>query len=78
MMSGLFHGWPQTVVLAHNVEALGDSRYFLVGKLTTMCPVQGGQPPVCFSTAVADYLVYGEITSQPCIDDYMTQKSIGK
>ena len=40
-----------------------------------MCPVQGGQPPVCFSTAVADYLVYGEITSQPCIDD---QKSIGK
>ena len=68
-MSGLFHGWPQNVVLAHSIEALADNRYFLVGKLIAMCLVQGGQPPVYFSTAVADYLVHGEITSKPCIDD---------
>ena len=24
---------------------------------------------MCFSAAVADYLVYGEITSNPCIND---------
>ena len=78
MMSGLFHGWPQNVVLAHNVEALADNRYLLVGKLIAMCLVQGGQPPVCFSAAVADYLVYGEITSQPCIDDIYDPEIQGK
>jgi len=69
MMSGLFHGWPQNVVLCHNVEALADSKYFLVGRLIAMCLVQGGQPPVCFSAGVADYFVYDDITSQPCLDD---------
>ena len=46
MMSGLFHGWLQNVVLAHNVEELADNRYFLVGKLIAMRLVQGG-PATC-------------------------------
>ena len=73
-MSGLLHGWPQNVVLTHNVQAVADNQYFLVGKLIAMCLVQGGQPPVCFSAAVADYLVYGKITSNPCIDDIYDPK----
>ena len=32
IMSGLFNGWPLNVVLAHNVEALADNQYFLVGR----------------------------------------------
>ena len=31
--------------------------------------IQGGQAPACFSPAVADYLVFNDIWSKPCIDD---------
>lgn len=69
MASGLFVGWPQNIIPVHNVEALADNKYYVIGKLITTSLVQGGQPPVCFSAAVAEFLVYDEITSNPCLED---------
>ena len=67
--SGLFFGWPSNVIPIHNVEALADNKYYIVGKLIATCLIQGGQPPVCFSCSAADYIVYDEIKSNPCLDD---------
>ena len=33
------------------------------------CLVQGGQPPVCFAAAVADYIVLDEVKSEPSLND---------
>lgn len=67
--SGLFVGWPTNVVPIHNVEALAANKYYVIGKLMATSLVQGGQPPVCFCGAVADYLIYDEIRCDPCLDD---------
>ena len=32
-ISGLFVGWPQNVVPVHNVEALADNKFFVIGKI---------------------------------------------
>ncbi len=56
--SGLFRGWPCNTVPAHNVEAVADNKYYIVGKMVSMCIVQGGQPPLCFAEAIADFDVY--------------------
>ena len=66
---GLFIGWPQNVVPVHNVEALAKNEYYVIGKIIATCLVHGGQPPVCFSAAVADYMVYNEVKGNPCISD---------
>ena len=41
----------------------------MVGKMVSTCLVQGGQPPVCFADGIADYLIYDEVKSEPCIAD---------
>ena len=64
-----FTGWPSNVVPQHNIEAVAEGTYFTIGKLIATCLVQGGQPPVCFSSAVADFLVYNEVRAKPCLDD---------
>ena len=33
------------------------------------CVIQGGEAPACFASAVADYLVYGEVKSPMCLGD---------
>ena len=40
---------------------------FLVGKVITTCLAQGGQQPVWFGAAIADYLVNDEVRSKTCI-----------
>lgn len=67
--SFLFTGWPENVVPQHNVEAVANNTYFIVGKLIATCIVQGGQPPVCFAKAVADFLIYNEVRSKACLED---------
>ena len=67
--SGLFVGWPDHVIPIHNVEAVANNKFYLVGKMISTCLVQGGQPPVCFSAAVADYIIFDEVKSAPCIAD---------
>ena len=64
--SGLFAGWPQNVVPMHSVKAVAAN---IVGKMIAMCLVQGGQPPVCFAAAVADYIVFDEVKSEPSLND---------
>lgn len=67
--SGLFAGWPENVVPIHNVVAVANNKYGVMGKIIATCLLHGGQPPVCFSNAVADYFVYDEIKCDPCIND---------
>lgn len=68
-LSGLFAGWPSNVVPIHNVEAVTSNKYFIVGKMIATCLIQGGQPPVCFAPAIAEYLVFNEVRSKPALDD---------
>ena len=56
--TGLFAGWPENVVPIHNVAAVVNNNYYVIGKLVATCLVQGDQRSACFCTAVADYLVY--------------------
>ena len=44
-ISGLFVGWPQNVIPVHNVEALADNKFFVIGKIIATSLVQGGEPP---------------------------------
>ena len=67
--SGLFAGWPQNVVSIYSVEAVAANSYYIVGKMIGTCLVQGGQPPVCFAAAVADYIVFDEVKSEPSLND---------
>ena len=53
----------------HNVEAVASNKFCIIGKMLATCIVQGGEAPVCFSKAVADYLVYDEVCSPVCLDD---------
>lgn len=69
LSSSLFAGWPNNVILIHNISDLTLNHYYVIGKILAVCIIQGGQPPACFSKAVSDYLVYEKITSPPCIDD---------
>ena len=68
-ISGLFVGWPSNVIPVHNVPAVAGNKYYIVGKMISTSLVQGGQPPVCFSSAIADYLVYDEVRSNACLED---------
>ena len=65
----LFQGYPNHVVPIHNLEALTKNKFFLVGKMIATAIVQGGQPPVCFASAVADYLVFKKVQSNVDLDD---------
>lgn len=67
--SGLFGGWPSNVVPIHNVNALARNRFHIVGKMLATCLVQGGQPPVYFAAAVADFLVFSRVRGPHCLDD---------
>lgn len=67
--SGLFSGWPSNVAPVHNVDAVATNKFYLVGKMIATCLVQGGEPPLCFAQAVADYLVFNKVMCPPCFDD---------
>ena len=67
--SSLFQGYPNHTVPLHNVEAVASNKFCTIGKMLATCIVQGGEAPVCFSKAVADYLVYDEVCSPVCLDD---------
>ena len=42
--------------------------YYVIGKIIATSLMQG-EPPVCFSAAVADFIVYDKVCSKPCVDD---------
>ena len=69
--SGLFGGWPDHVVPIHNVDALIHKKYYVVGKMLATALVQGGQPPVFFAGAVADFLVFETVKSPVNLDDIL-------
>jgi hypothetical protein len=53
----------------HNMEAVSKKKLVVIGKMLATCVAQGGVAPLCFARAVADYLVFGEIKTSPCIED---------
>lgn len=65
----LFTGWPDHVLPVHNINAVAESKFYLIGKIIATGLVQGGEPPVCFSAAVADFIVYDSVRSKFSIDD---------
>ena len=66
----LFAGWPQNAVpIPVWRQLLPITTIYIVGKMIATCPVQGGQPPVCFAAAVADYFVFDEVKSEPSLND---------
>ena len=67
--SGLFVGWPCNVIPFHNIQALANNDFYLIGKIISTSIIQGGQPPVCFAAPVADFLVYNEIRCSPSLED---------
>ena len=67
--SSYFGGFPEHVVPVHDVEALSKNIYFIFGKMIATCLVQGGEPPTCFASAVADYLVFGRVESSVDLND---------
>lgn len=67
--SALFQGWPDHVIPVHNLEALESNKFYIAGKMIATSLVQGGQPPVYFASAVADYLVFKTVKSQVCLED---------
>ena len=53
----------------HNVDAVEQIKYFVVGKMIATAIVQGGQPPVYFAGAVADFLVFDSVKSPVDVED---------
>ena len=49
--SGLFTGCPDHVVPVHNVEALENNKFFIVGRMIATSLVQGGESPSCLETS---------------------------
>ncbi len=67
--SGMFGGYPSHVIPLHNVDALIRNKYFIVGKMIATAIVQGGQPPVYFAGAVADFIVFNSVKSLVDLED---------
>lgn len=72
--SGLFVGWPCHVVPVHNIQAVSNNVYYVIGKMISTSIVQGGQPPVCFARPVADFLVKCSPDLQDIPDSTIRQK----
>lgn len=72
--SGLFTGWPENAVLMHNVHAFAENKFNINGKIIATSLVHGGPPPVCFSRAVVDYIVFDKVRSSPDLQDILTSK----
>lgn len=67
--SSMFVGWPDHVIPVHNINAISENKYYIIGKMIATSLIQGGQAPLCFSAAVADFMVYDSVRSKPCIED---------
>ena len=67
--SSLFTGFPSNVVPVHDVNAVRDNKFYVIGKMIAACIIQGGEAPACFAHAVADYLVIDRVVSPVCLDD---------
>ena len=62
----LFQRSPAGVLPNHNVTAMND--YFITGCILSASIVLGGPPPMCFTPAVADMLVYGDVQRTPSVE----------
>lgn len=67
--SSLFTGYPSNIVPIHNIKAVSDNTYHIIGKMIATCIIQGGEVPACFAQAVADYLIFERVTCSVCLND---------
>ncbi len=66
MREAFWIGWPCPI---HNIEAIANDSYYVVGKIILISIIQGGQPPVCCATPVADFLVFNAVKCSPSLKD---------
>ena len=67
--------------LTHNVMHLEKMTYYYIGVFLALSIVHGGPAPKFFSSAVADYIVYGvkKVKAEICdVTDVAIQKSLQK
>ncbi len=76
--SGLFSASPSNVVPVHSIQGIAENRFYIIGKMVSTSIVQGGQPPLCFAKAVADYILFDDVKSSPCLDDFHIRQSLEK
>ena len=67
--SGLFCGSPENVLPIYSIQGVADNHFYIIGKMISTSIVQGGQPPLCFSRAAADFIVFDKVISTPCLED---------
>lgn len=67
--SSLFCGFPKHVIPRHSVKDVADNTFYYIGKMIATCVIQGGELPLCFSNACADYIVHGRVCSPVCLED---------
>lgn len=74
----LFCGTETSRVPTHNLVELEKRSYFFIGACIALSFIHGGPPPRCFSSAVADYIVYGiqsvKVTPDDIPDNTMKDK----
>ena len=68
-LSGFYEGWLDHVLPVHNVTALANNKFYIVGKMVATVLVQGGQLPAYFAGAIADFLCFERVTCLTDIDD---------
>lgn len=64
--TSLFAGFPMNIVPVHNIQAVTNNTYYVIGKMIATC---GGEVPACFAQAIADVLVNDRVLSQVCLED---------
>ena len=69
--SSLFdsEGYPIHIIPLHNVGAVANNKYYIIGKMIATCIIQEEEAPACFAKPVADYIVYDKICSSVCLND---------
>ena len=80
LKSSHFSRTNEGLVLIHNISAVVDGDYNIIGKVLASLLLFGGPPLQCFAPHIADFLVYGELKkSSPglkCIPDYEIQRKL--
>ena len=80
-LCGLFEGREGHYIPVHNTSRLNNGEYYTTGKMIATALVHGGRAPHCFSTSFAEYIVYGQVKTNPDpqdIPDFVVKEKILK
>jgi hypothetical protein len=68
LRSSPFAGWPSNVIpiRSNNVTL---NHYFQIWRILCASIIHGGEAPPCFSRGIAEFIIFNEIKTSPCIED---------